>query len=100
MTVRSVSERRLSGAPGVARSATRSRWITVRRPPGVVSVIRDAIGDCMPKRGSGPTSSTIFVPSGRVVVLVPSAPASVTVLRPSPSVIVRLIVSSPVRSVR
>ena len=78
----------------------RSRWTSARRPPGVVSVIRVAIGDCMPKRGSGPTSSTIFVPSGFVVVLVPSEPASVTVLRPSPSVIVRLIVSSPVRSVR
>ena len=84
----------------MARPASRTRCTTVRPPPGVVSVIRCASGDCIPKRGSGPTSSTIFVPSGRVVVLVPSAPASVTVARPSPSVIVRLIVSSPVRSVR
>ena len=70
---------RLSGFFGSVQRDRLRRRERGFRPSGVVTVAEAIRGACIPKRGSGPSVRSVTVPSGSVIVRVPSVPMTVTV---------------------
>ncbi len=89
---------RLSGSAG-SESVTRRAVVAVNvSPPGVVSVTCRVSGARMPKRGSAPSTTLVLVPSGVVVVVVPSLASVLVTVSPLGAVTLRRVPPVATRS--
>ena len=73
-----VSCDRLSGSSGLPSTTEREVVIDCVKPVGRRVVRLVSSGASMPKRGSGPEVTATTLPSGRVVVVEPLAPRTLT----------------------
>src|ERR1700722_6622131 len=66
--------RRLRRSAGSESVTVLSAPLVATRPDGVVTVVEEVTGDCIPKRGSALSDHVVVVPSGLVCVFVPVCP--------------------------
>src|SRR5919106_265489 len=82
MVTVSVWVARVSGSSGSTSVVSRVCVTVPVSPLGVRTLRLPGIGASMPKRGSGPSTRLVTVPSGVVVVRLPSVPSPVVVGSP------------------
>src|SRR5437870_7308411 len=79
----------LNGSLGFARFTDRLAVTEDISPPGVMVVTVAGIGDCKPKRGSGPSCRKVAEPSASQFVVPPSEAVSEILVPPSAPMVVR-----------